>query len=108
MTTGKTIYVLALATALALAVAWQGARLRRTGYRVQELKEAVAQQQYRCDMYRAHLSKLKSPQRITALVEWLGLDLLEQPPHLAESALAEATQPEPQDPPLAVARVPGW
>ncbi|MFW6189529.1 MAG: hypothetical protein ACOC7T_03765 [Planctomycetota bacterium] len=74
---GKGYCFLTLATALALAVVWQGAELRDTGYRAQELRDRISEQKARRQIYLAHLSKLKSPQRITRLVAYLGLDLEE-------------------------------
>jgi cell division protein FtsL len=78
MTLGKFIYLLAVATAVALCVVRQNAALRATGYRVQDLREEVADQEGERATYQAHLSKLRNPQRIQSLVAWLGLDLCER------------------------------
>jgi len=72
------MYALVIATALALALVWQGAGMRQVGYDVERLHQQIADQQAQTAMLETHLSKLKSPQRVTTLVAYLGLDL--QPP----------------------------
>jgi len=79
MTPGKFFYLLGLATALALCVVRQNAALRTAGYRLQDLRDEIAEQEGERAVYRAHLSKLKSPQRIRSLLACLGLDLCERP-----------------------------
>lgn len=86
MMSGKLVYGLVGATALALAVVYESAALRRTGYRLQELRAEIAEQQAERSIYQSHLSKLRNPQRIMRLVAWLGLDL--QEPHVV---LSQAT-----------------
>lgn len=78
------IYVVVVATALALVLVWQGAGLRATGYEVARLQGRIADQKALTAMYETHLSKLKNPQRVTTLVGWLGLDL-KQPVPQAET-----------------------
>lgn len=93
----KCIYIMALAAVLALGCVWQAVRLRSAGYRIQELSQQIAEEQHSRELYRAHLSKLKSPGRITTLVAWLGLDLQEPAPNPATqqagSVLVRGDQP---------------
>ena len=87
MTLGKFFCLLGLATALALCVVRQNAALRAAGYRLQDLREEIAEQEGERAVYHAHLSKLKNPQRIQSLLACLGLDLCERPvtvPHAPE------------------------
>jgi len=86
----RCIYAMLIATALALALVWQGAEVRSVGYELEELREQVAEQKALSAIYEAHLSKLKSPQRVTALVAWLGLDLEEPVPPAAAGGTAVA------------------
>jgi len=79
MTPTRLAAMLLLATALALAVVHQNARIRQAGYELSELHGRIAEQRAELAIHKAHLSKLKSPQRILALVAWLGLDLQERP-----------------------------
>jgi len=78
MAPARLFYFLLLATALALAVVWQNAALRQAGRRLEALRSEVAGQRAEQLIYRAHLSKLRNPQRIVRLVQWLGLDLSER------------------------------
>lgn len=79
MTPTRSAALLVLATAFALAVVYQNARIRQTGYELSGLYGKIAEQRAELALHKAHLSKLKSPQRIIALVAWLGLDLQERP-----------------------------
>jgi len=79
MTSTRLAALLVLATAFALAVVYQNARIRQTGYELSGLYGKIAEQRAELALHKAHLSKLKSPQRILALVTWLGLDLQERP-----------------------------
>lgn len=92
MTPARLIATFVLAMALALAVVQQSALLRQTGYRLSELRAQIAGEQAELAVHRSHLSKLRNPQRIQALVSWLGLDLREPP---VAAALAEAPAPPP-------------
>jgi len=84
----KMIYLVALSTALGMAVVCQGAVLRRTGYEVEDLQNQLAELEAQATTYRAHLSRLRNPQRITGLVAWLGLDL-QEPTAQVEVVFAE-------------------
>ena len=84
----RTIYVMLLATALALAVVRQGASLRHAVYNVEGLRNQVAEMDSMAATYRTHLSKLKNPERISGLVAWLALDL-QQPSVPTDTAFAE-------------------
>ncbi|MCK4375295.1 MAG: hypothetical protein KAX19_08200 [Candidatus Brocadiae bacterium] len=84
MTPGRLIYLMVLATLLALAVVRQSAGLRQCGYRLEELRRESSERRAEHTAHRAHLSKLKNPQRILGLVNWLGLELRERPIVLAE------------------------
>ncbi len=72
------IYAMVVATGLALALVWQGAGMREDGYAVARLQKQISDQKAQTAMLETHLSKLKSPQRVTTLVAYLGLNL--QPP----------------------------
>ncbi len=107
MTPGKVAYVMVLATALALAVVWQNALLRSTGYRVHELHTRVAEQHSEQAAHRAHLSRLRNPRRVAHLVSWLGLEL-EAPsvgPAAGTAVASSEHEPEPA-PPVTVAEAP--
>jgi hypothetical protein len=84
--------LLLLATALALAVVWQNAALRQEGRRLESLRAELAEERAEQLTYRAHLSKLSSPQRILRLVQWLGLDLSERVVRPADEPPAQRHQ----------------
>lgn len=67
----------AVITALALCVVWQGSLARRAGYRQEELRRKIELYAAEAHEYRAQTSKLRSPQRILYLVNYLALDLKE-------------------------------
>ena len=75
----KILYILAVPTALALLVAWEGARIRARGYELQRLNQRLEQAHVRTQKYRAQINKLKSPGRILHLVRKHGLPLLNEP-----------------------------
>ena len=93
MTPIRLTAMLVLATALALAVVHQNAQIRQTGYDLSALRGQIGEQRAQLAMHKAHLSKLKNPQRIIALVEWLGLDLEERPVVPAAPAVAAKDAP---------------
>ncbi len=94
MTPTKLLYALALLTALALALVWQSARIRQSGYRVAELRAQIAEQKAELALHEAHLSKLRSPQRIVGLARWLGLEL-EQRAVVAAHGPEQTDRPQP-------------
>jgi len=71
----KCLYIFAVATALALLVAWQSTVVRSGGYLLARLEREAEREQWRGRMYRAQVSKLKSPTRITRLLGQLGIEL---------------------------------
>ncbi len=73
----RILYVEAVLTALALCVVWQAAEVRKAGYRLEALRRERERRTAELQSYRAHVGKLKSPQRILHLVETLGLRLTE-------------------------------
>lgn len=75
----KILYILAVPTALALLVAWEGARIRAKGYELQRLNQRLEQARATRQKYRAQINKLKSPGRILHLVRKHGLPLLNEP-----------------------------
>ncbi|MGD2174323.1 MAG: hypothetical protein PVJ27_02885 [Candidatus Brocadiaceae bacterium] len=92
MTPGKVLLMMVLSAAFALAVVWQSAAMREAGYRLQDLRSQIVEQRARRAVYLTHLSRLKSPRRIVALLDWLGLDLQEPSAgsaHLGPIALDE-------------------
>jgi len=98
----KAAFLVCLAAALALGVVWQGVQMRTTGYRLQEARAAIHEEEATADAHRAQLSKLRSPQRIVGLVSWLELDIEERPAtaaaDIATLLTAEARDPGPPPP----------
>jgi cell division protein FtsL len=90
MTPARLAAVLVLATVLGLAVVHQNAHIRQAGYELSALNGRIAEQRAELAIHKAHLSKLKSPRRILALVDWLGLDLRERPVAPAAPQVAAA------------------
>ena len=76
----RIIYVLSVVTALALCLVWQTREVRQAGYRLEELRREAECRQTEVHVYQAHVSKLKTPQRILKLVESLGLPLQQSSP----------------------------
>jgi len=95
MSPAKLIYLALVATALALCIVYQGARLRSVGYSLEELRREIAEQRTDRAIYLAQLSRLKNPGRILGLLARLGIDLREQ-------SVAVAVRP--QQPPLSPER----
>ena len=79
MSPGRVIYIIVVATTLAVAVVWQRGQQRDLGYRLEKLNSEVADQEEQRDTYRVHVSKLKSPQRILNIVKQYGLHLRASP-----------------------------
>jgi len=79
MAPSRALYVLLIATALALAVVWQNTLQRQAGYRLQELDSEIAEQEAQQAVQKTHVSKLRNPQRIRQLASEYGLEL-RQPP----------------------------
>ncbi|MHC4789694.1 MAG: hypothetical protein ACYS8K_10905 [Planctomycetota bacterium] len=112
MTPGKLGYLILLSTLLALGVVWQSATIRQTGYRLEELQDQIAEQEAEAALFQAQLSKLRNPQRIVALVNWLGLELQERavPPtemiveRVRSAAVVAVLSDEPEPAPPAPAR----
>lgn len=100
----RCICALTLATALALALVWQGAGMRRAGYAVERLHEQISDQQAQSASLEAQLSKLKNPERVTTLVAYLGLDLRPPVPP-AEAAPAAGVR---QSKPVSIAAANGF
>ncbi len=71
----RVLYVQAVVTALALCVVWQTAQIRKEGYCLEELRREKERCETEVHSYRAHIEKLKSPQRVLHLVEALRLPL---------------------------------
>ena len=106
MSGAKCVYVLAVATGLALLVIWQSTLVRSTGYQVAQLEEAVREEISRKHKYKAQITKLKSPKRIFRLMQQLGIPLVsgsspersnpayEQEEEAGQSAPAPHNQPE--------------
>lgn len=92
MAPGRFIYAVVLATMLALCLVRQNAALRTVGYRLEDLREEIAEEEAERAIYLAHVSKLRNPQRILSLVAWLGLDLCERP--AVQTAQADPSRPE--------------
>jgi hypothetical protein len=93
MTPAKLVYLMIVATGLALGVVWQGAMTRRMGYSIQDLRAEGEELRAQRAIYRAHLSKLKNARRVSTLVSRLGFNLQEPPvePELPARTDEEAT-----------------
>jgi cell division protein FtsL len=88
----RVIFVEVVIAALALCTVWQSRVARREGHRLEELQQRVRRREERIQRCRAHISKLKSPQRIMRLVQSLGLRL--QHPARVSAAPGEPPAPE--------------
>ncbi len=101
MTPARVVYITAVGTVLALALVLQSAAIRQSGYRLEELRAGIVEGQTENAIYRAHISKLKSPRRVMMLVEALGLGLEIRPVPAARTegapadAVTDTTQPAP-------------
>ena len=101
MTPARVVYITVVGTILALALVLQSAAIRESGYRLEELRAEIAEGQTENAMHLAHISKLKSPRRVLALVEALGLGLEERPVPAAGTegvptdAVTDTSQPAP-------------
>jgi hypothetical protein len=107
MTTPKAIACILLATALALAVVYQSAALRQAGYRLEEARRDIAEEKADYAVYEAQVCKLRSPQRILALAERLGLEL-ERPTPADTKRSSPAGQTAPQGTPENVQPPADW
>ncbi|MFP4029098.1 MAG: hypothetical protein ACLFWL_15005 [Candidatus Brocadiia bacterium] len=87
----RIVYVLGIIAALALCLAWQTKAVREAGYELEELKIAEEQMAGRIQTYEAQVEKLKSPQRISQLVNKLGLEV--NPPSEATVDFAQPDTP---------------
>jgi cell division protein FtsL len=102
MTPAKSIVVMLLATSLMLVVVWQKSERRRMSYRLDAIQREIAEHNARQNDLHAQIARLKSPERIRALVQRYGLDLhrpepqpLPTPAPPAETP--DASAPEPTD-----------
>jgi len=95
----RVAYVQAVLTGLALCAVWQAAEIRKLGYRLEELRRERDQTAAEAQLCRAHVEKLKSPQRILHLAETLGLHLVE----CASTVDASSAQQGDAQPPIATA-----
>ena len=89
----RCLFVLAVATALALLVSSQSAQVSSGGYLLVHLEREAQRQEWHGRTYRAQISKLKSPKRIARLLEELGIELETAP---ATQAGQSGTAPAPQ------------
>ena len=71
----KIIFIQIAVTTLAVAVVWQSRLARREGHRLERLQQKVQRREQEIQRCRAHISKLKAPDRILRLVHSLGLQL---------------------------------
>jgi cell division protein FtsL len=105
MTPAKSVFCILLATALALAVVHQSAVLRQTGYRLEQVSREIAEEKTEYAVHEAHVCKLRSPKRILALAEQLGLDLEHPAPEDGGRPVGGDQAPETRD---EVAPPDGW
>jgi hypothetical protein len=108
----KTICILALATVFALGLVSQSAQMRAAAYRTLGLQTDILELRTQNSVCLSHLSRLKSPERIRRLVDYLGIDISEPtvpepaPPHpVAGGTPAHESVPPAGDAPAA-ARMP--
>ncbi|MFW5914943.1 MAG: hypothetical protein ACOCTQ_00580 [Planctomycetota bacterium] len=71
----KIVLLQLIIVALALCVLWQDRQVMREGLRLEANRQEMAATREGIRRCEAHLSKLKSPQRILRLVDVLGLQL---------------------------------
>ena len=69
----RILWVLAVVTALALCVVWQGSETRRTGRRLEELTWDIEALKAEQQKGQGRIDRLKSPQRIVPHALKLGL-----------------------------------
>ena len=93
MTPAKSIVAMLLATALMLVVVWQKAERRRMSYRLDAIQREIVEHNARQGDMRAQIARLKSPERIRALVTRYGLDLHRPEPEQTDSPSVVADTP---------------
>jgi hypothetical protein len=90
--------ILLLATLMSLVLVWQASRRRQTGYRLNDLQSAIAEERVVRESYRTDVSTLRNPARLMALVKRYGLDLQpREPAPIADTALQPQPAPSPID-----------
>jgi len=99
MTPAKTIVVMLLATTLMLVVVWQKAERRRMSYRLDAIQREIVEHNAHQGDLRAQIARLKSPERIRALVDRYGLDLQRPEPEQTDSPSVVADTPAEADRP---------
>ena len=75
----RILWVLAVVTALALCVVWQGSEARRAGRRLEELTWDIEALKAEQQKGQERIDRLKSPQRIVSHARKLGLRPTETP-----------------------------
>lgn len=70
------IVIQALIASVGLCLLWQSRQVRHTGHQLDQLNQTAADVEAQIQQCDAHLSKLKSPQRIVRLVKTLDLNLV--------------------------------
>jgi len=70
----RVLLVLAVATALALCVVWQGSLARRAGRELEQMQQELAALKAQEQKHRAEIDRLKSPERIMVQAIRLGLE----------------------------------
>ena len=71
--------VLAICTALAMAVVWQSKLVAGAGHELQSLRCVIRRERAVGEIYRLQVSQLRSPGRIVKLVDDLALGLVQEP-----------------------------
>lgn len=71
----RVIFLQLVVASLALCVVWQSRMARWEGHRLEKIQRRVHEREGEIQRCRAHIGKLKSPQRIMQLVHALGLRL---------------------------------
>ncbi len=72
----KIVFIQIVIASVGLCLLWQSRLVRRTGHRLDQIQKRATDIEAQIQRCEAHLSKLKSPQRILRLVQTLDLDLV--------------------------------
>jgi len=94
MTPAKSILVMLMAATLMLVVVWQKAERRRMSYRLDAIQREIVEHNARQGDLRAQISRLKSPERIRALVDRYGLNLHRPEPKQTDTPLPSSEVPD--------------
>lgn len=72
----KVVFIQIVIASLGLCLLWQSRLARQTGHQLDQIQKRASNVEAQIQRCEAHLSKLKSPQRIMRLVQTLDLNLV--------------------------------